>query len=397
MQNPPLLNANTATKAHVSGPPRLSSASADQTAETGTFQQNLAHHLEKSDETRQPSRLANDNKGGGTQNNMEKTGKDPAIDLAHRKLKLHQLRASLREVQNHAEEQSHGAAMPEIIFAMQTTDDTMSPDSADVLAQIRQSIADDTGQETTLELAVPAAQPTPATPPAADEFPPSVDAITNTQPTTAVEQKPSSAADVTPTLESDTDPQVFTAERMKSNEPELALPEQQGRVATDALGMHPVRPVAIHANAGVSLAGTPIMTPPGTERWNQAIGQRILWMVGATQQSATLTLNPPEMGTLQIVINVQNDKADASFFSDRPEVRQALQDGMDNLREMMLEAGISLGQTSIGQRDRAEQEARQSHTAQRNGTGTDRNANEEDAMHAASRIRVGRGLVDTFA
>src|SRR5690606_18577896 len=87
--------------------------------------------------------------------------------------------------------------------------------------------------------------------------------------------------------------------------------------------------------------------------WNQAIGQRVMWMVGTGQHSATLSLNPPDLGPLHIVIHVHNDRADASFFSDRQEVRQALQDGMDNLRDMMKESGINLGQASIDQRDQA--------------------------------------------
>ncbi|HEY8354987.1 MAG TPA: flagellar hook-length control protein FliK [Methylophilaceae bacterium] len=394
MQNLPLLNANSAPKAHVSGPTRLPAASADQTAETGTFQQKLAHQLGKHDETRQPGRQVNDDKNGATRDITETSDK-AHVDLVQRKLKLQQLRVNLRE--NPAEEKDPGAVMPGIAFAPQAADVTMNPESADILAQIRQSTADDgTRQETIPEQAVlPTAQSVSAALPATDGVSPSANAITDMQPAAAVEQKPGTAADAVPALETDTEPPAFTAERLRSNEPEPALPDQQGRIAMDALGMQQARPATVPSTGSASPANAPIMTPPGTEGWNQAIGQRILWMVGTTQQSATLTLNPPEMGTLQIIVHVQNDKTDASFFSDRPEVRQALQDGMDNLREMMREAGISLGQTSIGQRDRAEQEARRPHTA--HDTDADHSADEAEAMPAASRVRVGRGLVDTFA
>lgn len=147
------------------------------------------------------------------------------------------------------------------------------------------------------------------------------------------------------------------------------------------------------ANTAATAAQHTIMPYPGKEGWNQAIGQRVLWMVGNAQQSATLNLNPPELGPLQIVINVHNDKADTTFLSDRQEVRQALQDGMDNLREMMKEAGISLGQTNINDRSRQQQEFAQKMSSSNNGETTQTT----DDMPVAAQPRVAMGLVDTFA
>lgn len=136
-----------------------------------------------------------------------------------------------------------------------------------------------------------------------------------------------------------------------------------------------------------------IMPYPGKEGWNQAIGQRVLWMVGNAQQSATLNLNPPELGPLQIVINVHNDKANTTFLSDRQEVRQALQDGMDNLREMMKEAGISLGQTNINDRSRQQQEFAQ----RMSSTNIGQTSDTTDDIPLATQQRMAVGLVDTFA
>jgi flagellar hook-length control protein FliK len=147
------------------------------------------------------------------------------------------------------------------------------------------------------------------------------------------------------------------------------------------------------ANMAATPAQHTIMPYPGKEGWNQAIGQRVLWMVGNGQQSATLNLNPPELGPLQIVINVHNDKADTTFLSDRQEVRQALQDGMDNLREMMKEAGISLGQTNINDRSQQKQEFAQKMSSSNNGE----TLQTTDEMPVAAQPRVAMGLVDTFA
>ena len=90
------------------------------------------------------------------------------------------------------------------------------------------------------------------------------------------------------------------------------------------------------------------LTPTvGSNAWNQALGQKITLMIGATQQTATLSLNPPDLGPLQVVLNINKDSADATFIAAQPEVRQALEAALPRLREMMNEAGIQLGQANV--------------------------------------------------
>jgi flagellar hook-length control protein FliK len=136
----------------------------------------------------------------------------------------------------------------------------------------------------------------------------------------------------------------------------------------------------------------------GKSGWDQAISQKVVWMVGAGEQSATLTLNPPDLGPLQVVINVQNDKADTTFISDNAEVRQALQDGISNLREKMSESGIQLGQASVSSGGPSQQEFQQ---AQRNQLAPQLISNTlalpvEKISRTNTIIRTANGLVDTF-
>jgi flagellar hook-length control protein FliK len=135
---------------------------------------------------------------------------------------------------------------------------------------------------------------------------------------------------------------------------------------------------------------------PGKTGWDQAISQKVMWMVGAGEQSATLTLNPPDLGPLQVVISVNNDKADTTFISNNAEVRQALQDGMANLREKMSESGLQLGQTSVNSGNQNQQTfqpaSKQTSASQRDN---DSPVVVEEKMNRTS-IRVSNGLVDTF-
>jgi flagellar hook-length control protein FliK len=143
-----------------------------------------------------------------------------------------------------------------------------------------------------------------------------------------------------------------------------------------------------------------MQTAPGKPGWDQAMSQKIVWMLGTGTQSAELTLSPPDLGPLQVVIQVNNDQASTQFMSDNPAVRQALEAGLEQLREKLSEAGVQLGQTSVS--DGGRQQSGYGHTAQAasRNLGVERNAAAPQTTEeaAASRRTYGsNGLINTFA
>ena len=145
----------------------------------------------------------------------------------------------------------------------------------------------------------------------------------------------------------------------------------------------------------------------GTPAWDHALGQKVVWMAAGAEQSASLTLNPPDLGPVQIVINVSNAQADASFTAAQPEVRQALEAAMPKLKEMLQEAGISLGQTSVSAgspnqqgapgQQQARADARRANGGPGSGNGAAEDTDRDLAVRTGSRqITRGNGLVDTF-
>ena len=141
----------------------------------------------------------------------------------------------------------------------------------------------------------------------------------------------------------------------------------------------------------------------GNENWNQALSQRMVWMVAGAEQSASLTLNPPDLGPMQVVLRVSNGQADASFFAAQPEVRQALEAALPKLREMLGDAGVSLGQTSVSAGQPQQQQASDQRSGNANKVGgatlnaAATTADNTSNGNSATRIIGGNGLVDTFA
>ncbi|RQO33264.1 flagellar hook-length control protein FliK [Herminiimonas sp. KBW02] len=137
----------------------------------------------------------------------------------------------------------------------------------------------------------------------------------------------------------------------------------------------------------------------GNPGWDQAIGQKVLWMVQGAQQSATLTLNPPDLGPMQVTVHVNNNQATANFTAHQPEVRHALEAAMPRLREMLNDAGIQLGQSNVSAGTPNQQGG---FGEQRQSSGT-RQSNQIDIADAAVHVShvptpaSSNGLVDTFA
>ena len=162
------------------------------------------------------------------------------------------------------------------------------------------------------------------------------------------------------------------------------------------------------AQAAVTPASDHIPARLGSTAWDTQVSQRVVWMVGGADQTASLTLNPPDLGPVQVVLNVNNDQATVAFSSATPEVRAALENAMPRLREMLGEAGVTLGEASVSANmpDQRQADTSQGNGARggNNGGGNGAGANgvrsgesEIPVPRTASRAVRDDGVVDTFA
>ena len=154
-------------------------------------------------------------------------------------------------------------------------------------------------------------------------------------------------------------------------------------------------------NAPLHDTSVTVQTPLRDPNWNQDFSQKIVWLASGEKQSAQITLNPPQMGPIEVSLNVDKGSATAAFTSANAEVREAIETAMPRLREMFASAGIELGQTNVSAESfRQQAEARDgSQSTPRNRA--DRGILATEAMGVTSTgsysIRNGNGLVDTFA
>ncbi|MEJ0003596.1 MAG: flagellar hook-length control protein FliK [Pararobbsia sp.] len=98
---------------------------------------------------------------------------------------------------------------------------------------------------------------------------------------------------------------------------------------------------ALQANPAAALNIAP---PVGmTSAWADAFSQKVLFLTNAHDQTAQLSLNPPDLGPLQVVLNVADKNATAMFMSAHQQVRDAVEAALPQLREALQQSGIGLG------------------------------------------------------
>ncbi|HEY9194417.1 MAG TPA: flagellar hook-length control protein FliK, partial [Methyloversatilis sp.] len=133
---------------------------------------------------------------------------------------------------------------------------------------------------------------------------------------------------------------------------------------------------------------TPI-THPG---WADDVGHQVTWLADQGSSSAELVLTPPHLGRIEISLQIGPDQSSAQFVSASPQVREALEQAMPRLREMLASGGISLGEANVSS-DHPSGE--RGHGNGRDGRGRDGSAAVEGLL--ATPARRGVGLVDLFA
>ena len=159
---------------------------------------------------------------------------------------------------------------------------------------------------------------------------------------------------------------------------------------------------ALHNQASAqSVAKTVIETPVHDRGWQEAFSQKIVWLAGNERQSAQITLNPPQMGPIEIALNIDKGNATASFVSANADVRESIEMALPRLREMFAGIGLELGQANVSEESFRQAADNASAQAATRWTGDQAILVTQAGMQGATSglfvQRSGSGLVDIFA
>lgn len=150
------------------------------------------------------------------------------------------------------------------------------------------------------------------------------------------------------------------------------------------------------ASAPPATPQLPVHTPTGQSAWAEDVGTQVHWMLGRAESRAELVLTPASLGKLEVSINLNGDQTTAQFVAATQAARDALEQALPRLREILQQAGINLGEASVS--TSGEQGARDEGGQGRRGGGRGGEARGDSVAGAAAGwSRRQEGMVDTFA
>jgi flagellar hook-length control protein FliK len=137
-----------------------------------------------------------------------------------------------------------------------------------------------------------------------------------------------------------------------------------------------------------------------TPAWKNALGERAIMISAQNMNVANIQLDPPELGSLSIRVNVNQDQVSLSFTSPHAHVRDAVEQSLPRLREMFAEQGLALEDSSVA--DQSADQQRRDQMAEQGG-GSSQNGQYGGDDHGDTGETVAEGeaqsisLVDYYA
>lgn len=146
-------------------------------------------------------------------------------------------------------------------------------------------------------------------------------------------------------------------------------------------------------------------------QWGNTLSQRVVTMITDDVQQARIQLDPPELGSLQVRVQIQNDQATIHVQAQHAHVRDALEANAFRLRDALANDGIQLEDFDVNSGDQqqsqepmfAQSEGQEQGAAHDGRGGFSSGEEAEDWLVSEEGIQPGSGrvssvnLLDTFA
>jgi flagellar hook-length control protein FliK len=109
-------------------------------------------------------------------------------------------------------------------------------------------------------------------------------------------------------------------------------------------------------------------------------------MMARNMKSVDIRLDPPELGSMQVRLSVQNDQASVSFVVSSNQAKDALEQSLPKLKEMLEQQGMQLADSDVQHGDGQRQEQAEEEGVKANGLSANGEPVEDDLESQQQRI-----------
>jgi len=129
--------------------------------------------------------------------------------------------------------------------------------------------------------------------------------------------------------------------------------------------------------------------------------ERVSSMLSINNKQAEIRLDPPEMGSMQIRIRSDAEQAQINFVVQNQQAKEALEQSMPRLREMLAQQGLELGESTISYGQSGGENAEQSEGGGQGGLANSESINSENDKQAdtasQSSLQQSSSSIDYYA
>ena len=117
---------------------------------------------------------------------------------------------------------------------------------------------------------------------------------------------------------------------------------------------------------------------------------RVSSMLSINNKEAEIRLDPPEMGSMQIRIRSDAEQAHINFVVQNQQAKEALEQSMPRLREMLAQQGLELGESTISYGQSGGETAEQSESGAQGNLANNKSVNDENDEQANNTAQSSR-------
>ena len=191
---------------------------------------------------------------------------------------------------------------------------------------------------------------------------------------------------------------------------ELPLQQAGNQSPQPVISMPPGTTSAAHGNSASAPAVTQMPLPSGLEtmtlargadaaEWGNGLSERVSWMINQKQNSATIRLDPPMLGKLDVQVRIVDDATTITIHTQHAQTRDLIETASLRLRDSLQENGFQNVNVDVSQRQDQQQSRSQTAGDEQPGLRDDFDRESESATQhePGTRFFTGEGLLDTFA
>lgn len=131
-------------------------------------------------------------------------------------------------------------------------------------------------------------------------------------------------------------------------------------------------------------------------QFQRNLGEQVLIMTGQGIQKAHISLNPQELGAVDIRVSIINDEVSVQLASQNPMVRETIQEAIPRLREMLEEAGLKLSDHDVGSQFNEKDRSADQAPNQSELLSWDSKANTDSLVPETNRRSTDSRVIDTY-